>query len=596
VEGGVPESLRQLIEQQLERLGAEEQHVLEAASVAGVECSVTAMAAGLEEEGVWVEKRCEVLARREQFLRASGIEEWPDGTVSGRYGFQHVLYQHVLYERIAEARRIRLHRLIGERIEVGYGDRAGQVAAELAIHFERGYDFSRAVQYLQQAGENATRQSAPHEAIKLLTKGLELLKTLPDTPERAQQELVLQTALGSALIATQGYAAADVEHAYTRARELCQQAGTPSRLFGVLLGLWSVYSARADLQAARELAEQLLTLAQRVHYPSSLLWAHYVLGITLFSLGELDPARTHLEQGMGFYDPQHRRSPTLQDPGVSCLSYTAWVLWHLGYADQALRKNLAALTLAQELSHPFSLAYAHHYAAIVHQIRGERQAAQESVETLMKLSNEQGFAHALALGTILQGWVLANQGQGEAGIVQIRQGLAAYRDIEAEIARPYYLALLAEVCGKVRRAREGLNVLAEALAAVNKTREHFYEAELYRLKGELLLAQEGKNQKPVLSLVEGAEECFQKAIDIARRQSAKSLELRAVMSLSRLWQRQGKKEEARQMLAEIYGWFTEGFDTVDLKEGKALLEELSEPHSGVTTPRDKPVNAVPSKS
>jgi predicted ATPase len=349
------------------------------------------------------------------------------------------------------------------------------------------------------------------------------------------------------------------------------------------------YNTRAELQTARELAEQLLRLAQRVQEPAFFLVAHLSLGTTLFFLGELTRARGHLEQSIARYDPQQHRVHAFlyggHDPGVSCLSYEAWVLWRLGYPDQALKKGQEALTLAQELSHPYSLAFALNFAVYIHQCRRERQAAQERAESAITLSTEQGFPHWLAMGTFCWGWALVEQGQAEEGIPQMRQGLAAYRATGAEVGRPYSLALLAEACGKVGQAEEGLTVLAEALAAVQKTGERMWEAEIYRLKGELSLQSEVRSPKseitspqhptPSTQAEAEAEACFLKAIEIAHRQQAKSLELRAVMSLSRLWQKQGKKEEARQMLAEIYGWFTEGFDTADLQEAKVLLEELA---------------------
>ncbi len=344
-----------------------------------------------------------------------------------------------------------------------------------------------------------------------------------------------------------------------------------------------------DLQTARQLGEQLLNLAQSIQDPALLMVAHDVLADTMLCFGEFAPAKEHSEQGITFYSLQQHHSLAFlyggYDPGVACLFWTALALWHLGYPDQALKRSHAALTLARELSHSSSLAWALCTAALFHHHGRERQAAQERAEAAITLSTEQGFALYLAMGTILRGWALAQQGQGEEGIAQMHQGVAAWRATGAEVWRPYFLALLAEAYGKMGQPEEGLNVLAEALAAVHKTGERFYEAELYRLKGQLTLQKfqvsgsklqvEESLESSVQSLGSEAEEYFLKAIDIARRQSAKSLELRAVMSLSRLWQQQGKKEEARQMLAEIYGWFTEGFDTKDLQEAKALLEELT---------------------
>jgi predicted ATPase len=274
---------------------------------------------------------------------------------------------------------------------------------------------------------------------------------------------------------------------------------------------------------------------------------------------------------MALYDPQQHRSHAFlygQDPGVSCRCFAALPKWVLGYPDQALQSIHEAMALAQELTHPFSLALALYVAAVVHQFRREAQAVQERAEALIALSTEQGFPHWLAYGNILRGWALTAQGEGTEGIAQIHQGLAAYSAVRGNLQRPYFLAMLAEAYGKVGQPEEALTVLVEALAIVDNTGERYWEAELHRRKGELVLIQQGLK-------VEEAEECFRQALNIARRQQAKSLELRSAMSLSRLWQQQGKQEEAHQLLAEIYGWFTEGFDTVDLKEAKVLLEELA---------------------
>jgi predicted ATPase len=305
-------------------------------------------------------------------------------------------------------------------------------------------------------------------------------------------------------------------------------------------------------------------------------------------LGEFAPAREYVEQGITLYDPQQHRSLAFLhgvDPGVACLSIAAFVLWYLGYPDQALKRSHEALTLAQGVSHPFSLGLALVMAGWLHQLRRERQAAQERAEAAMTLSTEQGFVEWLGQGSLLRGWVLAEPGQREEGIAQMRQALAAIQATGSEIARAANLCLLAAAYGKAGQAEEGLTVLAEALAVVDKTGERVWEAELYRLTGELLRMGErekgGKGEEishsPTPPLAPSSPEaCFHKAIEIARKQQAKSLELRATTSLARLWQQQGKQHEARNMLSEIYGWFTEGFDTADLKETKALLEALSQ--------------------
>jgi predicted ATPase len=297
------------------------------------------------------------------------------------------------------------------------------------------------------------------------------------------------------------------------------------------------------------------------------------LGDGLLVYGALRSARAHLEQSITFYDPQqHRDLVSLygQDPKVTCLSYAAWALWLLGYPEQALRRSHEALSLAQELAHPFTRAMALQWASTLHRCRREGPATQERAEAVMALARDQGFVQRLAGGTVLRGSALAMQGACMEGVAEMQQGLATYRAIGAGLGLTHYLALLAEAYAQAGQTAAGLAVVAEAPDVVAKHGERFCEAELYRLQGELLLAQEGTKQKRV-----EAETCFRQALDAARRQQAKSLELRAAMSLSRLWQQQDKRNEARELLAPIYGWFTEGFDTADLQEAQALLDELS---------------------
>jgi predicted ATPase len=499
-----------------------------------------------------------------EFLYQQGLP--PQAT----YLFKHALIQDVAYQSLLRSTRQQYHQRIAQVLEERFPELCETQPELLAHHYTEASVLAQAIAYWQRAGQRAIERSAPLEAIAHLSNGLELLGTLSDTPDRAQQELGVQIALGQAWMAAKGQGVAEVERAYTRARELCQQVGETPELFPVLWGLWRFYLVRAEYQTARELAEQCLSLAQRVHDPALLLAAHYALGATVYLLGELTPARAHLEQGIALYDRQQHHHLAFSygmDLGVYCLSYVAWPLWKLGYPEQALKRNNEAITLAQDLSHPISLASALDYAAMLHYYRREGQATQERAEAGMALTSEKGIPQLLAVGMIMRGWALAVQGQGEEGIAQLHQGLAAFRAADAVISRSRDLALLAEAHGEVGQTEEGLTVLAEALAVVDKTGERYWEAELYRLKDELLLALSAEQHAE-------AETCFHQAIDIARRQQAKSLELRAATSLSRLWQRQGKDAEARALLAPIYGWFTEGFDTADLREAKGLLDAL----------------------
>jgi predicted ATPase len=502
------------------------------------------------------------------------------------YSFKHALIQDAAYQSLLKSTRQQSHQQIAQVLQERFPETVELQPELLAHHCTEAGLIEQAIPYWQRAGQRAIERSANVEAVSHLSKGLELLKTLSPTPERVQQELLLQATLGPALMATKGFAAPQVEQAYNRARELCQQIGETSQLFPVLQGLRVFYLVRAEHKIAQELGERLLRLAQSIQDPLLLTWAHVALGESLVFLGEAASAREHFEQGLALYDPARHRSPAFLwvDLGVACLSYAAAPLWFLGYPDQALQKSQEAISLAQELPNPFSQVFALLYAvAGPHRLRREGRAAQERAEAVIALSTEQGFPHWLALGTMLRGWALAEQGQTEEGIVQMVQGLAAYRATGAELGQPGWLALLAEIYGKVGRAEEGLEVLAEAFEAMRKSGDRSYEPELYRLKGELLrMGEREKGRKgeeishsPTPPFAPSSPEaCFLKAIDIARRQGAKSWKLRAVTSLSRLWQQQGKKAEARQMLAEVYGWFTEGFATVDLQEAKALLEQL----------------------
>jgi predicted ATPase len=403
-----------------------------------------------------------------------------------------------------------------------------------------------------------------------MTTGIALLTTLAETPERLQQEMDMQIALGTALMVTIGLGAPEAKHAYDRARLLCQQLDDIPKLFTVLSGLARWYMNQTEFLTAQECGEELLTLAQRLHDPARVMEAYRMLGNIVFWRGELIMARAHLEEGLALYHAHQSRVHAMlsvRDPGVEMQGFVALTLWFLGYPDQAFTSFQQALHLAQALAHPYSLAVALNMMAWLHQCRRESLLTQDRAEAVIALATEHGFAQRQAASTMLRGWALADQGRVAEGIAQIRQGLPAWQATGTAIGQPYFLALLAEACVQGGHVEEGLALLTEALAIVDRTGEGLYEAEVYRLRGVSLLRQDN----PDATLVEA---CFQQALDVSRRQQAKSWELRAAMSLARLWQRQGKRTAARELLAPIYGWFTEGFDTVDLQEAKTLLAAL----------------------
>jgi predicted ATPase/class 3 adenylate cyclase len=487
------------------------------------------------------------------------------------YMFKHALIQDAAYQSLLKSTRQQYHQRIAQVLESEFSETTEAEPELLAHHYTEAGLTEQAVRYWHHAGQRASERSAHVEALAHLRQGLALLEMLPETPQRLQRKVDILIALGASVRATKGQAAPEVGEAYTYARQLCQSLDDPRQLFPVLHGLWNYYNGRAEYQTTHALGEQLFSLAQQVQDPIMLVTAHTALGATLFYLGAVAAAHTHFAQGIALYDPQqHRASAFLygQDSGVLCPILAAWTLWYLGYPEQGLTRSHEAVTLAQQVAHPFSLDIALCCAAIFHQFRREMPAAQEYAESVICLATTQGFPYWSARGSILRGWALAQQGQAQEGITQIEQGLIAIRATGAAAYQPYFLALLAEAHGTIGEPEARLAVLTEALALVDTTGERWYESEIYRLKGALLLQQNSDNQVQ-------AETCFLHAMRIAQCQQAKSWELRAATSLARLWQNQGKHKEAYSLLAPVYGWFTEGFDTADLKDAKALLDELA---------------------
>jgi class 3 adenylate cyclase/predicted ATPase len=485
------------------------------------------------------------------------------------YRFKHALIQDTAYQSLLRSTRQQYHQRIAQILEARFPELCETQPELLAQHYTEAGVLAQAIPYWQRAGDHANARSAYVEAIHHLTRGLELLTTLPHTPERDRQELRLRLALGVSLTVTRGWGAPEVAHTHARTRELCQQE-EHAQLFPVLWGMWAFHLLRAEFQTARELATQLLTLAQRGHAAALHVGGHAALGMTLFMRGELAPSRAHLEQAIALYDPHQHRTLALHyslDPKVGCLAFGAVALWMLGYPEQAVQRSQEAVTLAHELAHPFCLAFAQCWAAAQQQLLRESHAAQGQAEATMTLSAAHGFQNYLTAGMVLRGWALATQGQRAEGLAQMHQGLQDWRSTGAEQAVAWYLGLLAEGYGTVGQVEAGLCQLAEALALVANNGEGFYAPELHRLRGEFLLQQAASHAPQ-------AEACFRQALDIGRCQQAKSWELRAAVSLARLWQHQGKRVEARELLAPVYGWFTEGFDTADLREAEALLKTL----------------------
>lgn len=569
----LPESVRAMIQRKVDQLSAADRQLLMAASVQGPEFDSAVVAQLLGREAADVEERLDVLERVHFMVRLIREQTFPDRTLTLRYGFVHVLYQNALYAGLQPTRKTTWSAAAARALLGHYGDKCAPLAAELAMLFEAARDHERAADFYLTAAENAARMFAHHEAVALARRGLSLLQTLPDTSERARRELPLQVTLGVQLQVSQGYAALEAERTYARARTLCERIPEGAPLFRVLWGLWMFYYVRPELGNAWELAERLVTLAQSAQDPAQLLQARQALATTSFSLGNPAGTREHMEQGIALYDLKRHSSHTDlygQDPAVVYLAFGSVAVWLLGFPDRAIEHSRAAVTLGEELGQPSTLALALYFAAMLGQCRREGPAVQRNAEATTAIATEHGLTFWQAGGLIMRGCALVEQGASVPGMAELRQGMAAWVATNGEAHRTYHLALLAEALGKAGQLEEGLGVLADGLALMHGTGECFHGAELHRLQGEFLLRQAGTE----IACAE-AEACFQRALAIARQQQAKSLELRAAMSLTRLLQKRDRAAEARPLLAACYGWFTEGFDTPDLKDAKTLLEQVS---------------------
>jgi predicted ATPase len=567
----MPARVEAVIAERIGRLAQPLRAVLRVASVEGevFTAEVVARVQGADGREV-VGHLSGELDRRHRLVRAQAIERLGAQRLS-RYRFRNYLFQKYLYDSLDDVERAYLHEDVGNALEGLYGDQASAaLAPQLARHFEQAGIAEKAIHYLHQAGERAVELSAYQEGITHLSRGLELLSALPASPERAQQELVLQLSLGMAWTGSTGYGP-EVNKAYTRARELSEQLGETGQLCRVL-GKMAVYQyVRAEHQKTRGLAEEALGLAQQAGDPLLVAVGHWQLGFVSFALGEYRTAHAHLEKTMAFYGPQKHHHPIVllvgSDVGPSALAYDACCLWCLGYPDQAAKRSEDALALARELGHPYTMADILTYAGcLLGEMRRDAHLFITCAEELKWLASDNELQGWLGMGTWYRGEAQVMQGHVEEGIAEMREGLEFHQFGPARCYQTGRLYSLAEAQAKAGRPEEGLSTLAETLALVEQTDERYAEAEIYRVQAELLLMQGDEAE---------AEASLQQAIDIARRQSAKSWELRATTSLARLWQAQGKIDQARQMLAEVYGWFSEGFDTPDLLEAKALLEELS---------------------
>jgi len=524
LEGTIPQGVREMIVAQHERLADAERRVLHAAAVAGVEFSAAAVAGALGEvDVVAVEETCDALARRHRFLESRGASEWPDGTLAHRFGFLHELFHNVVYERVPAARRARMHQALGLRMELAWSDHAGDIAPELAVHFEQGRDWPRAVRYLRRAADAATRQYAHREAVDYLRRANAALKHLGEA-DRAEHELDLLMALGVNLQVTKGCAAPEVEEIRARAYLLCRAApeGSPS-LFPALWGIWVFHKVRSDLPRAMELAGQLLAMARAAGDDGMMLQAHQAMSVTALCSGDPRSTVAHMKQAEAIYDVSRHAANARsfgQDPGVACLAFGAIGAWLCGDEAAALDASRRAIEFARASDQPTSLALALHFAAILHQLRGDAAEARKQAEASIALAAEEGFSFWHAGSTVLRGWARVAQNEGgDEGLDEIRRGVADWLATGSRTYHTYYLGLLADALLIRGRAEDALAVAIDAIDAA-ATLEGLYEAELHRLRGCCLSKLGGDH-------VAESRAATEQAINLARQQGAAALEARA---------------------------------------------------------------------
>jgi len=484
-----------------------------------------------------------------------------------RYLFKHALIQDAAYQSLLKRTRQQYHQQVAKLLEDQFPEVASTQPELVAHHYTEANCPAHAIAFWHKAGVAAVRQFANVEAIDQFHRGLALIEALSDMREQAERELDLQMALGPALFATKSFSHPDIGRAYGRAWELCQQLGDHSREFTALRGLMLHHANLLEMEKAQHFAEEALRVAKRLDEAARLVGAHMALGDTLYNQGKLEPALAHFGRGLELFDPniQFLDWPGFH-PAAQCHVFPMLITWMLGYPDRSLDELRAAVGSAETLGHPLTLAWVLCWSAFIHAFRHEPSAAADHAERALRICEEYRIAQYHAHALCAHGWALNASGESEKGLAQIGQGLHSYG---LGVNQHVLLALQADAQLTIGEPEAALVSVAAGLKAVEKTGGAPLEAELYRLKGEALLAGAGT--------LSGAEAAMQQGIDVARRQNTKSWELRGAMSLARLRRQQGQPQEAAALLAPILGWFEEGFDTADLHAARTLLDDLENP-------------------
>jgi predicted ATPase len=557
----IPATLHDSLLARLDRL-APRKEIAQIGAAIGREFSRALLAAVADRPEAELQAALDQLVAAELIYRRGTA---PDVT----YSFKHALVQDAAYGTLLKSRRQQLHAWIAEVLETQFPETAETQPELLAHHCTQAGLVDRAVRYWHSAAQVALARSAAAEAIDQLYRGLEILQSLPEGPERDRRELDLQVALGSASLSAKGWASGEMGRAYTRAYELCKVVDDVRQRGLVLHGLFAFRVNRAQIYGALEMAQELLRIGLRQDDLAVKLLAHRNMGSVEVFLARFDAALPHLQEVILNYDPLKHSFPAHVpiDSRVNSRSFMAWALLYLGHLNRALAEVEQALTEARELVHRHSLAFGLHVNCLFHQIHSNRALVEERSSTLVTLAAERGLPHLHATGTFFHGWARAASGKHDEGIAEMHLGLAAKQAGGAEIMVPYHLGVLGAAYASAGRSVEALPLLKDAFDRVEKTGERWFEAELYRCKGEVVLCLSEADRAE-------AERCFCKAMAVAQAQGAKLWELRVATSLARLWAEQSERQKAYDLLAPVYGWFTEGFDTADLKHARALVEEL----------------------
>ena len=566
---GAPDALRRVIEQQVEQLSSAEREIVEAAAAVGVEFCASVVAAALNRSRAAVETQCAAMVQRGRFFAACGLSDWPDGTVCQRYRFIHSLYREVAYQRLPAGLCVRWHLRIGERLEQAVAGQNDRIAAELADHFRRGCDARRAIHYLKSAAQQSLERGATPDAVFHLTSALEMLRRIPEQQERTRLELGIDAILAPALGASKGFGDIETEAAFRRAFELARHLGEEERQFPIIFGFAVMLELRGQYRKAQAFMEKYLPREKR--RGGYMLEGLDLLACSCFHQGAFADALKHAERGVKAYS-QETHSPLSgylgENPGIDCHAWMALALWFLGRPDRALARAEHAVTLAERPAYSYSRASACAQRAFLHQLRRETKATRLWAQRTIKLALEQGRFYREAVGKILYGWALAKLGRVERGIAELKDGIAGCKSAGAELDRPYYLALLTEAHIRANDGRRATAALHEAIKQVEGSHSFFYEAELWRLQGHLHWVFESNRT--------AAYECFIRALDVAQGQRAKSLELRAAVSLARFLRQGRQRDKGTDLLASVYHSFKGQCETPDLRDARSELEAPEE--------------------